>query len=108
MVSCQKPAQLPSTAAPAPEPPKPPETETELPTVDANGDPVSPKPVLTGIPQIDYIWDPNLPRELNGYNMSNYPFLRSIPAPEKIAFKCDGLHDGFYASVPLKCQVNIN
>lgn len=25
------------------------------------------KPPLTGIPQIDYIWDPNLPRELNGY-----------------------------------------
>lgn len=24
------------------------------------------KPPLTGIPQIDYIWDPNLPRELNG------------------------------------------
>lgn len=21
---------------------------------------------LTGIPQIDYIWDPNLPRELHG------------------------------------------
>lgn len=25
------------------------------------------KPPLTGIPQIDYVWDPNLPRELNGY-----------------------------------------
>lgn len=24
------------------------------------------KPPLTGIPQIDYVWDPNLPRELNG------------------------------------------
>lgn len=24
------------------------------------------KPTLTGIPQIDYVWDPNLPRELNG------------------------------------------
>lgn len=23
---------------------------------------------LTGIPQIDYVWDPNLPRELNGYD----------------------------------------
>lgn len=23
----------------------------------------------TGNPNIDYIWDPNLPRELNGYNM---------------------------------------
>lgn len=27
------------------------------------------KPPLTGIPQIDYVWDPNLPRELNGYMM---------------------------------------
>ncbi|XP_034180141.2 uncharacterized protein LOC117604314 isoform X1 [Osmia lignaria lignaria] len=59
--------------------------------------------VLTGIPQIDYIWDPNLPRELNGYNLSDYPFYNSIP--EDIDFKCDGLHDGFYASVPHKCQV---
>lgn len=25
------------------------------------------KPPLTGVPQIDYVWDPNLPRELNGY-----------------------------------------
>lgn len=58
---------------------------------------------LTGIPQIDYIWDPNLPRELNGYNLSDYPFYNSIP--ENIDFKCDGLHDGFYASVPHKCQV---
>lgn len=58
---------------------------------------------LTGIPQIDYIWDPNLPRELNGYNLSGYPFYNSIP--EDIDFKCDGLHDGFYASVPHKCQV---
>lgn len=61
---------------------------------------------LTGIPQIDYIWDPNLPRELNGYNLSDYPFYNSIP--EEIDFKCDGLHDGFYASVPHKCQVSIN
>ncbi|XP_011503490.1 PREDICTED: uncharacterized protein LOC105366670 [Ceratosolen solmsi marchali] len=59
--------------------------------------------ILTGIPQIDYIWDPNLPRELNGYNLSDYPFYSSIP--EDIDFKCDGLHDGFYASVPHKCQV---
>ncbi|XP_043465839.1 zinc finger CCCH domain-containing protein 13 [Leptopilina heterotoma] len=58
---------------------------------------------LTGNPQIDYIWDPNLPRELNGYNLSDYPFYNSIP--EDINFKCDGLHDGFYASVPHKCQV---
>uniref|UniRef100_A0ABD2WYC7 Chitin-binding type-2 domain-containing protein n=1 Tax=Trichogramma kaykai TaxID=54128 RepID=A0ABD2WYC7_9HYME len=58
---------------------------------------------LTGIPQIDYIWDPNLPRELNGYNLSDYPFYESMP--KDIDFKCDGLHDGFYASVPHKCQV---
>jgi hypothetical protein len=62
------------------------------------------KPTLTGIPQIDYVHDPNLPRELNGYNLSEYPFLNSVP--EEIEFKCDGLHDGFYASVPHKCQVN--
>lgn len=57
----------------------------------------------TGIPQIDYIYDPNLPRELNGYNLTDYPFYNSIP--DEITFKCDGLHDGFYASVPHKCQV---
>lgn len=62
------------------------------------------KPTLTGIPQIDYVHDPNLPRELNGYNLSEYPFLNSVPV--EIDFKCDGLHDGFYASVPHKCQVN--
>lgn len=58
---------------------------------------------LTGNPQIDYIYDPNLPRELNGYNLSSYPFYNSMP--KDIDFKCDGLHDGFYASVPHKCQV---
>ncbi|XP_060523458.1 serine/arginine repetitive matrix protein 1 [Cylas formicarius] len=58
---------------------------------------------LTGIPQIDYVWDPNLPKELNGYNLSEYPFYERVP--EEIDFKCDGLHDGFYASVPHKCQV---
>lgn len=63
------------------------------------------KPTLTGIPQVDYIWDPNLPKELNGYNLSEYPFYERVP--EDIDFKCDGLHDGFYASVPHKCQVFI-
>lgn len=63
------------------------------------------KPTLTGIPQIDYVYDPNLPRELNGYNLTDYPFLNSVP--QEIDFKCDGLHDGFYASMPHKCQVNI-
>lgn len=61
------------------------------------------KSQLTGIPQIDYILDPNLPRELNGQNLTDYPFYNSIP--DEIDFKCDGLHDGFYASVPHKCQV---
>ncbi|XP_059614457.1 uncharacterized protein LOC132260402 [Phlebotomus argentipes] len=65
----------------------------------------SSKATLTGIPQIDYIWDPNLPRELNGYNLSNYPFLVSVPDLEDIDFKCDGLHDGFYASVKYDCQL---
>lgn len=78
--------------------------------VDENGEQVelnvttTTKPTLTGIPQIDYVHDPNLPRELNGYNLTDYPFLNSVP--EEIEFKCDGLHDGFYASVPHKCQVS--
>lgn len=61
------------------------------------------KPTLTGNPQIDWAWDPNLPQELNGKNLSDYPFYERVP--EDIDFKCDGLHDGFYASVPHKCQV---
>lgn len=79
------------------------QTDDETPVV---ADGASTRPPLTGIPQIDYIWDPNLPRELNGYNLSSYPFLSRVPARELMEFKCDGLHDGFYASVPLKCQVN--
>ncbi|ENN81678.1 hypothetical protein D910_02822 [Dendroctonus ponderosae] len=62
----------------------------------------STSPILTGNPQIDYIWDPNLPKELNGYNLSEYPFYERVP--EVLDFKCDGLHDGFYASVLHKCQ----
>lgn len=61
------------------------------------------KPPLTGNPQIDYILDPNLPFELKNYNLSDYPFYDRVP--EEIDFKCDGLHDGFYASVVHKCQV---
>nr|CAD7586226.1 unnamed protein product [Timema genevievae] len=60
------------------------------------------KSPLTGIPQLDYIHDPNLPRELNGYNLTDYPFFDRVP--EVIDFKCGGLHDGFYASVTYKCQ----
>lgn len=64
------------------------------------------KPPLTGIPQVDYVWDPNLPRELNGYNLSHYPFLDSVPTEEDIGFTCDPkLHDGFYASIKFGCQL---
>lgn len=61
----------------------------------------------TGVPQVDYIYDPNLPRELNGFNLSDYPFYATVPALEFIDFKCDGLHDGFYASIAHKCQVRL-
>lgn len=81
------------------------------PVPDENGEPQeglgpvenTTKPFLTGNPQIDWVHDPNLPRELNGYNLSSYPFLNKVP--NDITFKCDGLHDGFYASVPHKCQL---
>lgn len=58
---------------------------------------------LTGNPQIDYVHDPNLPRELNGYNLSDYPFYSRVP--KNINFSCDGRKEGFYASVEHKCQV---
>lgn len=61
----------------------------------------------TGNPNIDYIWDPNLPRELNGYNLSNYAFLDSVPPEDDIGFKCDDKRDGFYSSIKFSCQVNI-
>ncbi|XP_035785347.1 uncharacterized protein LOC118463120 [Anopheles albimanus] len=64
------------------------------------------KAPLTGIPQVDYVWDPNLPRELRGFNLSNYPFLDSVPTEEDIGFTCDPkLHDGFYASIKYNCQL---
>lgn len=64
------------------------------------------KAPLTGIPQVDYVWDPNLPRELNGFNLSHYPFLDSVPVEEDIGFTCDPkLHDGFYASIKFACQL---
>jgi hypothetical protein len=59
----------------------------------------------TGNPQIDYIHDPNLPRELNGYNLSSYPFFSRVPEPAALNFSCEGLKDGFYASIEHKCQV---
>ncbi|XP_072391038.1 uncharacterized protein [Diabrotica undecimpunctata] len=79
------------------------EEEVDSTEANAEGNGNSTKPHLTGIPQIDYIYDPNLPKELNGYNLSDYPFYERVP--ENITFKCDGLHDGFYASVLHKCQV---
>lgn len=65
----------------------------------------STRPPLTGIPQIDYIWDPNLPPALNGYNLSNYPFYYKMPGRDEMNFECDNRLDGFYASVFHKCQV---
>ncbi|KAA0201939.1 Cuticle Protein CPAP1 [Hyalella azteca] len=64
-------------------------------------------PPLTGDPQKDYIYDPNLPHELIGYDLSNYPFYKRVPK-EGHNFTCDDRHDGFYASVPHKCQVYYN
>lgn len=40
--------------------------------VGEEADDVVTKSPLTGIPQIDYVWDPNLPRELNGYCLFFY------------------------------------
>lgn len=63
--------------------------------------------ILTGVPQVDWVSDPNLPRELNGYNLSKYPFLDSVPDSSEMEFKCDDkLKDGFYADVQYGCQVN--
>ncbi|XP_049804769.1 serine/arginine repetitive matrix protein 1-like [Schistocerca nitens] len=89
-----------STEAPPTDTPLDEVQEGESTEPPVNGSTRSP---LTGIPQIDYIHDPNLPRELNGYNLTDYPFYDRVP--DELDFKCDGLHDGFYASVPHKCQV---
>ncbi|XP_037933102.1 nucleolar and coiled-body phosphoprotein 1 isoform X2 [Teleopsis dalmanni] len=86
-------------------------TTTEAPAIESddgkanNSSTPTKNSKLTGIPQIDYIWDPNLPRELRGYNLSSYPFFSTVPPEEDIHFKCDGLHDGFYSSIEHKCQV---
>jgi len=60
-------------------------------------------PRLTGNPQVDYVYDPNLPHELNGHNLSTYPFFSRVPPLS--TFECEGLHDGFYASIEHSCQV---
>jgi len=64
-------------------------------------------PNLTGDPQIDWQWDPNLPHELIGYDLSDYPFYKRVPK-DGHNFTCDNRHDGFYASIPHKCQVYYN
>lgn len=75
--------------------------EDEEGVIDVNGTKIT----LTGIPQIDYVWDPNLPRELNGFNLSSYPFLDSMPADEDIGFDCEDKINGFYASIKFGCQL---
>lgn len=52
---------------------------------------------------MDYKHDPNLPRELNGADLRDYPFYSTVP--DNITFPCEGLKDGFYASIEHKCQV---
>ncbi|KAK4329516.1 hypothetical protein Pmani_000134, partial [Petrolisthes manimaculis] len=71
----------------------------------------STRPPLTGNPQIDYKYDPNLPHELLGYNLDDYPFYNRLPKDlldPSFNFTCDDRHDGFYASIPHKCQVYHN
>merc|ERR1719193_1170012 len=73
----------------------------------ANATETTTKPTLTGNPQIDYIHDPNLPHEVRGYDLSEYPFYAKLPEDlllPSFNFSCDDRHDGFYASVPHKCQ----
>ncbi|KAK8744905.1 hypothetical protein OTU49_000679 [Cherax quadricarinatus] len=80
-------------------------------TSEGAAEPVEEKPKLTGNPQIDYIHDPNLPHELLGYDLSTYPFYKRLPKDlldPKFNFTCDNRHDGFYASIPHKCQVYHN
>lgn len=60
-------------------------------------------PRLTGDPQIDWEFDPNLPRELRGFNMSDFPFFSRVP--NKIKFDCKDRIDGFYANTDYQCQV---
>lgn len=69
------------------------------------------RPPLTGNPNIDYKWDPNLPVELHGYDLSNYPFYNGLPddlVDGTYNFTCDDRLDGFYASIYHQCQVYHN
>ena len=60
-------------------------------------------PRFTGDPQIDWEFDPNLPRELQGFNMTGYPFFSRVPP--KMTFSCKDRIDGFYANTEYNCQV---
>ncbi|XP_077484014.1 uncharacterized protein LOC144094037 [Amblyomma americanum] len=52
---------------------------------------------------IDFRADPNFPRELKNADLTDYPFYENVP--EDINFDCNKWHDGFYASIPHKCQL---
>lgn len=52
---------------------------------------------------IDFLRDPNRPRELKGFDLTDYPFY--IKVPEDITFDCEDMKDGYYASIPHKCQL---
>ncbi|CAL1269454.1 unnamed protein product [Larinioides sclopetarius] len=52
---------------------------------------------------IDFLRDPNRPRELKGFDLTDYPFY--IVVPDDIDFDCDDRKDGYYASIPHKCQL---
>jgi len=75
-------------------------TELEASNVTVNSN-------ITGDPRNDYKYDPNLPHELIGYDLSTYPFYKRPPT-EGHNFTCDGRLDGFYASIPHHCQVYYN
>lgn len=55
---------------------------------------------------IDYMADPNFPRELNGADLTDYPFYISVP--DDITFDCDKHGDGFFASIEHHCQVSLS
>lgn len=52
---------------------------------------------------IDFRADPNYPRELKGADLTDYPFYEQVP--EDINFDCSKWGDGFFASIPHRCQL---
>lgn len=74
-----------------------------LDTVNETAEVTTRDPRLTGDPRKDYVYDPNLPRELGSHNLSTYPFYNEVP--KDITFTCSGKLDGYYASVPHHCQL---